>query len=313
MKFQKTLVAVAIAGIAAVPMVASADTTLSGAVQIMVTGSDVDDNPATTDVQEGDLRIQADDVLFGIASEHELNSGLTGYGSLRVDMNRLSNEGNLTADPFDTPENDEDDIDLGSSVGTADSVYVGVKGGFGDLRFGEVASGVEVGQVANDIYDVTGEVSGGIGYTGSFGPVGLTFNFSPEENQDVVGAGVSFGLGGFSIGVGAEDKADVQATAVGATFAFAGASIGAHFWTRDDAAETESISVQVGYGFGGVSATLTASQQEGTGIDDSAIRLDLVYDLGGGFDISSRITAATDNNDGDNDETSYRVKLSKAF
>ena len=311
MKFQKTLVAVAIAGIAAVPMIASADTTLSGAVQIQLNGSDADDNPTTPDVVEGDLRIAADDVLFGIASEHELNSGLTGYGSLRVDINRLSNEGRTTFDP-NTPENDEDDTTV-TTLGSADSVYVGVKGGFGDLRFGEVANGVEVGQVANDIYDVTGDTNGGIGYTGSFGPVGLTLNYALEENEDVIGAGVSFGLGGFSIGLGAQDRAEIQATAIGASFAFAGASIGAHFWTRDDAPETESISLKVGYGFGGVSADLTVSQQEGTGIDDSAVRLDLVYDLGGGFDISSRITAATDNNDSDNDLTSYRVKLSKAF
>jgi len=76
MKFQKTLVAVAIAGIAAVPMIASADTTLSGVVQIQATGND-------SDGDAGDLRIAAGDVLFGIATEHELNSGLTGYGSLR--------------------------------------------------------------------------------------------------------------------------------------------------------------------------------------------------------------------------------------
>jgi len=308
MKFQKTLVAVAIAGIAAVPMIASADTTLSGVVQIQVTGTDADDD-------SGDARIAADDVLFGIATEHELNSGLTGYGSLRVDINRLSNQDNGTQDPFNTPENDDDDIDLGSTLGTADSVYVGVKGGFGDLRFGEVANGVEVGQVANDIYDVTSDTNGGIGYTGSFGPVGLKINYSPEaqNNEDVIGAGVSFGLGGFSIGLGAEDRADIEAVAVGASFTFAGASVAAHFWSRDDAPETESVSVKVGYGFAGISADLTVSQQEGTDIDDSAVRLDLVYDLGGGFDISSRITAASDNNNSSNDLTSYRVKLSKAF
>ena len=308
MKFQKTLVAVAIAGIAAVPMIASADTTLSGVVQIQATGND-------SDGDAGDLRIAAGDVLFGIATEHELNSGLTGYGSLRVDMNRLSNEGAMTADPFNTPENDEDDIDLGSSVGTADSVYVGVKGGFGDLRFGEVANGVEVAQVANDLFDVTSDTNGGIGYTGSFGPVGLTLNFSPEaqNNEDVIGAGITFGVGGFSIALGAEDRAEIQSSAVGASFAFSGASISAHYWTRDDATDTESFAVKVGYGFGGVSATLSAAQQDGTNIDNSAVRLDLVYDLGGGFDISSRITSATNNNDASEDQVSYRVQLSKAF
>lgn len=328
MKLQKTLVAVAIAGIAAAPMIASADTTLSGVVQIQFQGTDADDidavadNPATVDVDEtvaasspGDLRIGADDVLFGIVSEHELNSGLTGYGSLRADLNRLSNDGSQTFDPNDTPGNDDDDIAV-SSLGSADSVYVGVKGGFGDVRFGEIPLAVEYGQVANDIFDVAGEVNGGLSYVGSFGPVGLIANFSPEANSDVVGLGAKFGIGGFSIGVGAEDRAEQQNIAAGATFAFAGASIGAHFWSNEEAAgegDLESVSVQVGYGFGGVSATLTVSAQENDAtVDDEAIRLDAVYDLGGGMDISTRITAETDNIS-DDDLTSWRIKLSKAF
>jgi len=308
MKFQKTLVAVAIAGIAAVPMIASADTTLSGVVQIQVKGTDGDDAAA-------DPTIAADDVLFGIVSEHELNSGLTGYGSLRVDMNRLSNEGSSTFDPG-TPGNDEDDTSV-TTLGSADSVYVGFKGGFGDLRFGEVPVAAEYGQVANDIFDVTADVNGGIGYVGAFGPVGLAFNFAPENNEDVVGLGVKFALGGFAIGLGAEDRAEVQAASAGASFAFAGASIGAHFWTReqgDGGDDVESVSVKIGYGFSGISANLTISAQEdGGAIDQEAIRLDAVYDLGGGFDVSTRITATSDNIADDADETSWRVKLSKAF
>lgn len=307
MKFTKTAVAVAIAGFAAAPMIAAADTTLSGAVQIQLNGTDADGDAA-------DPTINADDVLFGITSEHELNSGLTGYGSLRVDMNRLSNEGRTTFDPG-TPTVDEDDTEV-TTLGSADSVYVGIKGGFGDVRFGEIPNAVEVGQVANDIFDVTGEVNGGISYSGSFGPVGIVANFSPENNSDMVGLGATFGIGGFKIGIGAEDKADTQAMAAGATFGFAGASIGAHFWTREngDNTDTESISAQVGYGFGGVSATLTVSMQDdGNGTEDDAIRLDLGYALGGGMDISSRITAASDNQDATEDLTSWRIKLSKSF
>lgn len=308
MKFQKTLVAVAIAGIAAVPMIASADTTLSGVVQIQLNGTDGDDDAS-------DPTINADDVLFGITSEHALNSGLTGYGSLRVDMNRLSNAGNQTFDPNGTPANDDDDISV-SSVGSADSVYVGLKGGFGDVRFGEIPAAVEYGQVANDIFDVAPEINGGISYVGSFGPVGLIANFSPENNSDVVGLGAKFGIGGFSIGLGGEDRGGQSNVAAGVGFAFAGASINAHFWSQEDtgSGDTESVSVQVGYGFGGVSATLTVSAVEDDGAtDQEAIRLDAVYDLGGGMDISTRITAASDNNNADADETSWRLKLSKAF
>ena len=53
MKFTKTAVAVAIAGIAALPMVASADTTLSGILELQVQGTDVDDDPTTPGVDEG--------------------------------------------------------------------------------------------------------------------------------------------------------------------------------------------------------------------------------------------------------------------
>jgi len=328
MKFTKTFVAVAIAGIAAAPMIASADTTLSGVVQIQLTGSDADSvvavpadetttppTPAVEASNPGDARIAADDVLFGIVSEHELNGGATGYGSLRVDMNRLSNEGTVTTDPNNTPENDEDDV-TDPVFGATDSIYVGFKGGFGDFRFGEVPVAVEYGQTANDIYDVAGDVNGGISYTGTFGPVGLGLNFAPEPNEDVIGIGVKFGLGGFSIGLGAEDRAEAQNAAVGLSFAFAGASIAAHFHTREQAEgdDLESFSVKVGYGFGGVSADLTVSTEtkDDTNVDNQAIRLDAVYDLGGGFDVSTRITSATGNDEAD-DLVSWRLKLSKAF
>lgn len=304
MKFTKTAVALAIAGIASAPMIASADTTLSGAVQIQLNGDD-------SDGDSGDPTINADDVLFGIATSHKINGGATGYGSLRVDINRLSNAGRTTIDPG-TPGNDEDDTEV-TSLGSADSVYVGIKGGFGDFRFGEIPNAVEYGQVANDIFDVAGEINGGISYVGTFGPVGLIANFSPENNSDAVGIGAKFGLGGFSIGVGTEDRADVASTAVGVGFAFAGASINAHFWTQDSAGDPESFSVQAGYGFGGVSATLTFSTlEDDLGGDNDAIRLDLGYGLGGGMDISARVTTENDNA-ANTDATSWRVKLSKSF
>ena len=126
MKFTKTAVAVAIAGIAAAPMIASADTTLSGIVEINVNGSDVDGD-------DGDARVGTGDVLFGIVSEHEMDNGLTGYGSLRLDLDRLSNGGDRAA----TLGGGADDDGV-KTLGSADSVYTGIKGGFGDFRIGEI-------------------------------------------------------------------------------------------------------------------------------------------------------------------------------
>lgn len=291
MKFTKTAVAVAIAGIAAAPMIVSADTTLSGIVEINVNGSDADGDA-------GDARVGTGDVLFGIVAEHELNSGLTGYGSVRLDLDALSNQKNPNGP-------------------TGDAVYVGVKGGFGDFRLGEIPLAVEYGQVANDIFDVGAEINGGLSYAGTFGPVGLIANFSPEPNSDAIGLGAKFAIGGFSIGVGAEDRAELQNLAAGVSFAMAGASVSAHFWSKEEGngdGDLESISVMAGYGFGGVSAKVTFSTLEDDGAtDQEAIRLDLGYGLGGGMNLSTRITATSDNNNSDNDVTAWRIQLAKSF
>jgi hypothetical protein len=317
MKFTKTAIAVAIVGIAAAPMMASADTTLSGILEIQVQGTDADDLPSTV-TQEGDPEVAVGDILFNIATNHETNNGLTAYGNMRADFNSRSNEG----------------------AAQADSVYVGLKGGFGDFRMGEIPLSVEYGQVANDIFDVGSEINGGLSYTGTFGPVGITANLSPENNQEVVGLGGKFSVGGFGIGIGFESRgaggvegiaADpangvvgVAATptetftnaAVGVTYAIAGVSLAAHFWSMENATadDMESVSVKVGYGFGGVSAGLTfATQEMGAAVDNEAIRLDLAYGLGGGMALSTRITAKSDNVNSTNDLTEWRIQLNKAF
>lgn len=310
MKLTKTVLAVAVAGIAAsAPMIASADTTLSGAVQIQIRGSDADGTA-------GDPVMAADDVLVGVSASHEMNSGLTGYGSLRLDMNRLSNGGAVTDDQG-TPLDETDDFKVGSA-GTADSVYVGIKGGFGDIRVGEVPNAVEYGQMAVDIFDVAGEVNGGISYSGAFGPASIIAQYSLEQNQDVIGVGAKFGVGGFTVGLGGENRGDNTNVAAGVSFAMAGASISAHGWSKEASAlaggDLTSMAVTVGYGFGGVAASLSFTAQENdAAVDGSAVRLDLGYALGGGMDISTRIQSNTDNNDSANDSSTWRVKLSKSF
>ena len=339
MKFTKRAVAVAIAGIAAAPMVASADTTLSGVIEINVFGNDDD----STDVAVG-----VGDVNFGIGTEHELNNGLTGYGNLRVDLDQLSNGNSVDVD--NDPLSDEDDVTIGS-VGTADSIFVGIKGGFGNFRLGEIPVAVEYGQVANDLFDVADEITGGLSYTGNFGPVGLGVNYSPEGNSisgnnDLFGLGVNFNLGGFAIGLGAEQRDSNTAGAAGVSFAFAGASIAVHYWIQEngdaaieevvaqpatvgpppteavaavapaDADDQESFAIQVGYGFGGVTAAVTYATLDGDrndrGADQQFARLDLGYALGGGTLLSTRVSYENDDVS-DNDLVSYRVQLAKSF
>ncbi|PID63531.1 MAG: hypothetical protein CSB44_01535 [Gammaproteobacteria bacterium] len=316
MKFTKTAVAVAVAGLAAAPMIASADTVLSGDVQIMLEGSDADGD-------EADPTITADDVRFGINASHTLNSGLTGYGNLRWDINSLSNS--------ETNPPDSDDSTKGRNY--ADEVYVGIKGGFGDLRFGEVPLAVEYGQLANDIYDIGDEVNGGMSYEGTFGPIGLLANFSPDNNRGQLGVGAKFNMAGFGFGIGYETRElansaidrDYQTLAVGASYGIAGFDLAAHYYTReiDDIDDTgEGFAVQAGYGIGDFSGTITYAHNEGEDgfvtaagaagqewdADNDIIRLDLAYDLGGNMEVSTRI----ENND-DADETAWRLKLAKGF
>jgi hypothetical protein len=331
MKFTKTAIAVAIVGIAAAPMMVSADTTLSGILEIQVQGTDADDVPLTA-APEGDMEVAVGDVLFNIASNHETNSGLTAYSNMRADFNSRSNEG----------------------AAQADSVYIGIKGGFGDFRIGETPLAVEYGQVAGDLFDAGSEINGGLSYTGTFGPVGITANFSPENNQEVVGLGGKFAIGGFGIGIGFESRGNggvdgsaavaavpgtdfalpIEAadavptvssetfttTAFGVTYSLAGASLAATFWTRETAGpeDMENFSIKVGYGIGGVSGALTFATQEmsvvGPGrIDKETVRLDVAYGLGGGMAVSTRITAATDSVVPGNDNTAWRIQLNKAF
>ncbi len=324
MKFMKTAVAVAIAGIAAAPMIASANTTLSGAVQMQLKGSD-DDTLQADGKKVGDARFGTGDVLFGISTNHTLNNGLTGYGSLRWDIDNFS----------------------GTNTATADSVYVGVKGGFGDIRWGETPHAYEYAEMGNDIFGIGAGTNQALSYTGNFGGATVGLNWSPVQNEDTLGAGVKFNAGGFTIAVGVQDQDEEQAVAVGAAFAFAGASVGAHFATEGngDLDDTTIASVKVGYAISGVSIGLTFATKQGQAVvagtpavaavvadptatppvvgspavaavagsigdaDDTAIRLDLGYDLGGNMNISTRVTAFT----GDTELTEWRIQLSKSF
>lgn len=351
MKYTKTAVAVAIAGCFAVPMAAQAETTLSGVVQVKVQGTDEDGDA-------GDPRFAAGDVRVGIATEHELDSGLIGYGNLQLNLDDLTGEGGIAADvpqvgvDADGSITDEDDLELDSSATvSADNIYVGVKGDFGDVRWGEIPLAVEYGQLANDIHDVGETVEDGLSYTGTFGIFGFGLNYSPafgeddntaSTNSDMFGAGVKFNFAGATIGLGFEDRDEGVNVAAGASYSIAGFAIAAHYWAKEqdfdpevdietddpdgDDVETSgfdiddqtAFAVQLGYGIAGVSLGLTYSvleNDEDVGGDQSVLRFDAGYDLGGGMDISTRIQNVTDEDDGDesDDLLEYRVMLSKSF
>jgi len=320
MKFQKTAIAITIAGFAAAPMMASADTVLSGVVQVKYQGTDKEDDPATAS-DESAADMAAGDVRVAIASEHELSSGLIGYGNLQLNLDDLTGQGGVAGQGIAVQEDtadadgsltDEDLVELTSSATVAsDNVYVGVKGGFGDVRLGEIPLAVEYGQLANDIHDVGGTVVDGLSYTGTFGPVAFGLNHSLGEDSDVIGAGIKFNFAGATIGAGFEDRNELTNFSVGASYAIAGFSLAAHAWskgqidfdTTDGAdGDLESVSVseslddqtavalQVGYGIAGVSIGVTFSQQTTQG----GVNLDAegqpIADEGTGVAVSSTTT-----------------------
>lgn len=319
MKLTKTVLAVAIAGIAATPMMASATTTLSGAVQLQISGSDNDDELVNENGEggfdQGSARITTGDVIVGVVANQALNNGLTGYGSLRIDLDSFS----------------------GGDSQSADNVYVGVRGGFGDVRIGEVPNAGEYGQVTDIINDVGESIDQGISYTGSFGGATLGATYSPAPNQDMWGLGAKFTFAGFSVGAGVQDLDELTNFSLSAGFALAGASINVGFSSIEDGfqelapavigadgvaadrveigdlEDEEAVTVTLGYSIIGVSVGL--SIQSETESDDSVVRLDLGYNLGGGLNLSARVDANdSDNTDGEgNDDTEWRIQLSKSF
>lgn len=304
MQFRRTAVAVAIAGIAAAsPQIASADTVLSGAIGIQIGADDLDvvdtvenDDGTITelDTDSGDPTLSLDGAVVGIVATHTMDNGLDAYGSVRFDGDGFS----------------------GSGV-TDDNIYLGIKGGFGDIRVGEVPVAAEYGQVSNDIFDQTGGINAGISYVGAFGPASIGVNFSPERNDDLVGVGAKFGVGGFSVGVGAEERDDLSNFSVGASYGFAGASISAHYAEKENGGgqdDTEIFGVNVGYGFAGASVGLTYMIQElEGGAEDTAFRIDVGYGLGGGFDVSARFTTVDGESSETSDKDDWRILLNKSF
>jgi len=300
MKFKKTALAVAIAGIAAAP-IASADVTISGYLGFIIEGTDEDGDA-------GNLGMVGDDSTLNVNATHKLNSGLTGYGNWRVDAG------------------------LVGSAAVADNVHVGVKGGFGDIRVGEVPDAIEYGQVANDPRFDIGTENFGISYTGKFGPAQIGLNWSPEGStgstdfdgapddrvgSDRIAAGIKFGFGGFGVGIGVGEIADDTAFSAGVTFGFAGVSLAAAIKNIEDdetGLERETVGATLGYGIGGFSALLTYELETGDIFeDDDVVRLDVGYGLGGGMNISTRISSHTDDDNDVGDLVEYRLLLSKDF
>ena len=134
MKYTKTAVAAAVAtGFAVAPMMASAETTLSGVLEIKLTGIESDND----DTQQ-DINVAAGDVRVAVNSQHEIAGGLIGYGNIQFALDDLTGEGGPVLAGTDVNESLSDDnlIDASATV-ASDDIYVGIKGGFDGFDPGE--------------------------------------------------------------------------------------------------------------------------------------------------------------------------------
>lgn len=295
MKLTKIAAAMVVASAAIAPA-AQADVTLTGYIGIILGGSDADpvrDDTGAITSEPGELAFSSDDSMLNVAASHELNNGLTGYGNWRVDLG-LANDG----------------------TASADNIHVGFKGDFGDIRIGEVPDASEYGQVAGDILADVGGEERGISYTGSFGSATVGLNWSPVGTlngdkagggSDRIAAGVKFNAGGFGVGLGFGNVGDATVMSVGATFSLAGASVGLAFKDLDN--DKQTISAKAGWSAGDLSLGLTYEADQGDVGDDSKIRFDAGYALGGDMSISTRVNVL----DSATDVTDYRVLFAKSF
>jgi len=177
--------------------------------------------------EEAGARLTSGDVRFNIAAEDTLGA-ITAFANYRIDADGIS----------------------GSPI-TSDATKLGIKGGFGTLSFLDVGPAMEMAQVVDDIHDIADGIPDGIRYDGSFGPVSLGLSFSPENNSDVVSAGVSFSIGGLGLALGADDQ---DAAMVGATYDLGSVALGLQVGERDEAGIT-AAEVSTSFGVWGLNLT----------------------------------------------------------
>ena len=154
--------------------------------------------------------------------------------------------------------------------------------------------------------------------------------------------GAKFAWNGLSLGVGMQDARNVADDAVEADpdavppvlaqlatenqtdnlsasvgFSFAGASVALGYASLGEAApngtdDETAIIANVGYSIAGVSLGLTYDAQQES--EDTQLRFDAGYELGGGMRVSTRVNVFTDGAAGGPDDlTDWRIMLGKVF
>lgn len=322
MKFNKiaAATATAVAGLVAVPS-AQAETTvtLSGQVAIGINASDAEDGIAEGDVigidaNGNSIFAEAEDIRDSAAAEDPIIFGddatlnINATGTLDAISPGLVGVANYRTD-----------LGLVGDAASGDNIYVAIRGGFGEIRAGEVPDARGFGQFANDaLRDIDGE-NAGISYTGNFGGFEVGANWSPEGSSDLFAIGAKFDFAGASVGFGIgnqgpgsrSDADSLTQFSVGAGYSIAGFSLALAYKDFDE--DDNAISFTAGYSIFGGSALFTYEGNTGDVDDEAALfRLDFGYDLGNGTNISTRFNIREDN-DEFNEFNDVRLLLVKAF
>jgi len=195
MNLKKTVLALAIAGITAAPMMASAEGSLYGSIRYGIQSED------TGGVANRQTTAQDMGSRYGIKGETDLGNGMSAFGHWEEGM-------------------------IPRAVGSTRELKVGVKGDFGQLYIGEAINGAWDSYMSTDgtwWYGGTRKLEDGIQkgvtYMGAAGPASFGVTIAMDNNGatdddalDAIEAAVAFDAGPVNIALAMHDaKADADA------------------------------------------------------------------------------------------------------
>lgn len=176
------------------------------------------------------------------------------------------------------------------------SSYIGIKGGFGEVRIGSdwspldnLGDGADVLQNGN-FGKVDGDINHSIKYLGKFGSVGVLASVIPKGNQNNTKAQLAalYSAGPIFAGVGFGSNVGENTNMV--TLAYKGANYKVGLSTADDGSDDRLTSIMGKYSFG---KAWVAAQLDDQG-DNDAKHVDIGYKLGKGTKVFLQLKKAND-------------------
>ncbi len=285
MNFNKSLTALAVAGIIAAPMAAQADSGFYGSVRVGLENISSDDATA-----EG-MKIRNHASRFGFAGEADIGGGTSGYGKYEVGY--------------------------GPGGISQRHQYVGLKGGFGDFRVISQGYTAFYNHVENPLdlpwWNGVSSLAGNgrnknaVNYEGGAG----AFKFGiaveadgTETSQSGTEFAGSFDAGPIKIGLGVKDKEAYADAINGVTVSgnFGSVGLGVGIQTAGDA---ESTVMALSFGSVYVLYSLTDSGTGAVGAEPSVMSVGYTHDIGA--QTQAWFEYATFDNDDGADEDSDEI------